>query len=322
CALTASYINQARLDRAQEAAQQLERLLPALPMPPFVFAGSLIIGIVKHHTGSLSEARQLLEQAISLGDVPLPPLSIDLHVLARSYLALVLSFLGHPDQARARIHEAASRAAASARPYDRSFAAHIACYVHLLLRDIAGLAAAAEQASAFEDFPAIAAIGRLSCGRVLSASGEHGRAIAAIREGIDAYRATGERISLPILLATLAEAHAAAGDGAAALACVRGARAPTKAPGPIPPAAEPTGPPPQPPPAARLHRREGEVQAANHGGGRAEACARRPITRARERGERGGELRTPTSGARLALEPGPPVAPRRAHRDELARLVA
>src|SRR5262249_57894478 len=44
CALTASYINQARLDRAQEAVQQLERLLPALPMPPFVFAGSLIMG--------------------------------------------------------------------------------------------------------------------------------------------------------------------------------------------------------------------------------------------------------------------------------------
>src|SRR5262249_10280822 len=73
----------------------------------------------------------------------------------------------------------------------------------------------------------------LSCGRVLSASGEHGRAIAAIREGIDAYRATGERISLPILLATLAEAHAAAGDGAAALACGGGARATTDSAGPI-----------------------------------------------------------------------------------------
>lgn len=309
CALAASYINQARLDRAQEAAQQLERLLPALPMPPFVFAGSLIMGIVKHHTGSLSEARQLLEQAISLGDVPLPPLSIDLHVLARSYLALVLSFLGHPDQARARIHEAASRAAASARQYDRSFAAHIACYVHLLLRDIAGLAAAAEQASAFEDFPAIAAVGRLSCGRVLSASGEHGRAIAAIREGINAYRATGERISLPILLATLAEAHAAAGDGAAALACVGEARATAESAGQIHHYAE-------------LHRLEGALHAASHDRAAAEACFRRAITLAREHGERWWELRTTTSWARLALEPGTPVATRRAHRDELARLVA
>jgi len=144
---------------------------------------------------------------------------------------------------------------------------------------------------------------------VLSASGEHGRAIAAIREGIDAYRATGERISLPILLATLAEAHAAAGDGAAALACVGEARATAESAGEIHHYAE-------------LHRLEGALHAASHDRGAAEACFRRAMTLAREHGERWWELRTITSWARLTLEPGTPVATRRAHRDELARLVA
>ena len=308
-AVTASYITQARLERAQEAAQQLERLLPALPMPPLVFAGSLIMGMVKHHTGSLPHARQLLEQAVSLGDVPLPPLSTDLHVVALAYLGLVLTYQGYPDQARARIHEAAGRAAALDRPFDRSFAAHIACHVHLFLRDVAGLAAAADQASAYEDFPAIAAIGRLSRGRVLSACGEHGRAIAAMREGIDAYRATGQRISLPILLAALAEGHAAAGDAVAALACVREARAAAESAGEIHHLAE-------------LHRLEGALHAGGNDRGAAEACFRRAITLAREQGERWWELRATTSWARLALERGTRAATRRAQRDELARLVA
>src|SRR5262249_30425897 len=57
---------QARLDRAQETALQLEHLLAALPLPPLVFGGSLIIGMVKYHAGSLVEARRILERAASL----------------------------------------------------------------------------------------------------------------------------------------------------------------------------------------------------------------------------------------------------------------
>src|SRR5262249_56794694 len=97
-------------------------------------------------------------------------------------------------------------------------------------------------------------------------------AIAAIREGIDAYRATGERISLPILLATLAEAHAAAGDGAAALACVGEARATAESAGEIHHYAE-------------LHRLEGALHAASHDPGAAGARFRRPMDLARQHRE-------------------------------------
>ena len=79
-ALTGAYIAQARLDQAQGTAQQLEGLLAAMPVPPFVFAGGLLIGMVRYHAGSLFDARQLLERAVSLDDVPLPPMSIDMHV--------------------------------------------------------------------------------------------------------------------------------------------------------------------------------------------------------------------------------------------------
>ena len=51
-----------------------------------------------------------------------------------------------------------------------------------------------------------------AAGRVLSARGEHSRAIEMMQEALDAYRAIGQRIALPIMMAALAESHTAAGE--------------------------------------------------------------------------------------------------------------
>jgi DNA-binding winged helix-turn-helix (wHTH) protein/tetratricopeptide (TPR) repeat protein len=308
-ALSGAYTAQARLDRAQETARQLEQLLAALPLPPLVFSGSLVIGMVKYHAGSLAEARQLLERAVSLGDVPLPPTTPDLHVGVLSYLTLALLHQGYTDQARARLEQAASRAAELERPFDRAVVAQVACFVHLILHDMAGLAGAADQAAALDDFPAIATVGRLSRGRVLSAGGDHGRGIVVMREAIDAYRAIGLRIALPAMLAALAEGHAAAGETAAALACVADARATAESTGEIRYLAE-------------LHRLEGALHAAGNDRSAAERCFRDAVGMAREQGERLWELRATTSWARPALQPGTRAAVRRTHRDRLSPLIA
>src|SRR5262249_15338655 len=93
--LVGTYTAHGRLDRAREATQHLELVLPVIPLPPFVFVGSFAIATVKYHTGDLREARQRLERALSIADVPLPPLSIDVHAAALGYLALVLVHQGH-----------------------------------------------------------------------------------------------------------------------------------------------------------------------------------------------------------------------------------
>jgi DNA-binding winged helix-turn-helix (wHTH) protein/tetratricopeptide (TPR) repeat protein len=307
--LIGTYTAQARLDRAQETAEQLERLLAAVPLPPFVFVGSFAIGTVRYHAGSLVEARQLLERALSLSDVPLPPMSMDIHVVALTYLALTLVHQGYADQGRACVERATSRAAALELPFDRGLAAHVDCMIHVILRDMERLAGAAEQAAGLDDFPTVAAVGRWSRGRVLSAGGDHGRAIAMMLEAIDSYRAIGQRIALPVMLAVLAEGHAAAGETAAALACVADARATVESTGEIRYLAE-------------LHRLEGTLHAADNDRKAAEACFRRAINLAREQGERWWELRAITSLARLTLQPGQRAATRRAQRDELAQLAA
>jgi predicted ATPase len=89
----------------------------------------------------------------------------------------------------------------------------------------------------------------MSSGRVLNANGEHGRATEMMREAIEAYRATGQRIGLPLMLAALAEAHAAAGATAAALACVAEGRTVAESSGEVCFLAE-------------LHRLEGTLHAA------------------------------------------------------------
>ena len=148
-----------------------------------------------------------------------------------------------------------------------------------------------------------------AAGRVLSAAATHDRAIETMREAIDAYRATGQRIVLPTLLAVLAEGYAAAGEAAAALACVADARAAAESAGEIRYPAE-------------LHRIEGTLHAASNDRSTAERCFRRAVELAREQGARLWELRATTSWARLALQPGTRATTRRAHRDGLATLVA
>jgi DNA-binding winged helix-turn-helix (wHTH) protein/tetratricopeptide (TPR) repeat protein len=308
-ALGGAYTAQARLDRAQETAQQLEHLLAAMPLPPFVFAGSMVIGMVKYHAGSLVEARQLLERAMSLGDVPLPPTTPDMRVAVLNYLALALVHQGHVDQSRARLEQAASRAAALERSFDRSIVAQVACFIHLILHDTEGLTAAADQAAALDDFPAIAAVGRLSRGRVLSAGGDHERGVVLMREAIDAYRATGQRIALPAMLAALAQGHVAAGDAAAALACVADARATAESTGEIRYLAE-------------LHRLEGTLHAADGKWSAAARCFDQSLAMAREQGARWWELRATTSCAQLTLKAGRRAAIRRTSREDLERIVA
>lgn len=306
--LTATYLGQARLDRAQESARRLLELADEMPIPAMVFAASLFSGIVTLRCGRLADARHLLERAVSLEDVPLPSLSLDLHTIARGNLALVLLQQGDLEAALSRLHDATNRAAVRERPSDRGFTAQGACVFHLMSGDTEALASAAEQAIASEDFPTAVAIGLLSRGRVLSVSGDPERGVELMREGIEAYRATAQHITLPLFQAALAEGLAAAGEVAAARACVADARAVAESTGDVSCLAE-------------LHRLEGMLHAEDdpRAAGRS---VRRAIEIARQQGARWWEIRALTSLGRLTLVPGARVATRRTIADDLARLVA
>jgi len=130
-----------------------------------------------------------------------------------------------------------------------------------------------------------------------------------MRDALDTYRAIGQRIALPMLIAGLAQSHAAAGDSEAAFTRLAEARTTAESGGELRYLAE-------------LHRLEGELHAGADDPSAAERCYRTAIELARAQGERWWELRATTSLAGLALRPRTPIATRRARRDDLAAIVA
>src|SRR5262249_45942972 len=102
--------------------------------------------------------------------------------------------------------------------------AMFACVFHLMSRDLQALASVVDDAIGSQDFPSAVALGLVARGRLLSANGDHRSAVGVMRDGIAAYRATGQRITLPFVLAVLAETLGLAGDPSGARACVAEAR--------------------------------------------------------------------------------------------------
>ena len=61
-------------------------------------------------------------------------------------------------------------------------------------------------------------MGEFSEGRVKVATGDMDRGIAEVERGLEAYRATGQRVAVPGMFAFLSEAHYACGNGRRAAA--------------------------------------------------------------------------------------------------------
>jgi tetratricopeptide (TPR) repeat protein len=301
-ALNGLYVAQARFDRAFETAAQMADLMARIPLPAFAFSGHLSIGVVHYHGGELAVARAHLDEALAFEELVQAVYPIDFRVVALNYAALTLMHQGFPEQACVRGREAAARAAAVGSPFDRGMTAHIACFVHLFRRDLEALARAADEARSLGDeygLPPIAAVGAMAHGRVLVANGEATAGIAAVQDGLARYRATGQAVALPAMLASLAEAYAQAGQVEAALLAVAEARA----------LVETTR---EQRYQAELHRLEGELRSARNELDVAERCFRRAIEIAQRQGARWWELRATVSLARLQLRQGRRTAAHRA----------
>lgn len=307
-ALATTYLARARLRDARATAQQLDDVVATLPLPPLMFAASMVSGMITYHSGDLGEARRLLERADSLRDASMPPTAMDMPTLVSSYLALNLVHLGFPDQGRAQLRYAVEQAEAR-RPFDRGSVVQVRCFVHIILRDDDGLARVVEEAHALDDFPAAAAIAKFSIGRVLASRGEFEPGLVAMRSAIAAYREARQCVALPVLLAGLAEAESAAGATASALDLLAEARELAESTGEIRYLAE-------------LHRLEA-VQHAALGNRRAALDGlAQAIAVARAQGARWWELRATTSLAQVALDAAGRPGRWQVQREQLATLVA
>jgi predicted ATPase len=129
------HLVQVELPTAYEVAEQLLRLGEDTQDSALIIEGHHGLGQILYYLGKFATARDHLEQAIALYDSrPFSPSAIrpiqDPGVLSRGYAAWSLWFLGYPDQALQRVHEAFALAQTLSHPMSFGFALNFASTVH------------------------------------------------------------------------------------------------------------------------------------------------------------------------------------------------
>ena len=147
---------------------------------------------------------------------------------------MTLWFLGYPEQARQRSHEAITLAQELAHPYTLVYALYNATILHCLRREAPVAQTQAEALIALarqHEFPDRAVRGTVLRGWALAAQGQSTEGIARMHQGMDAYRSMGTNMR-PYDLALLAEVSAGIGQTAEALHLLAEALAPLLSGGP------------------------------------------------------------------------------------------
>jgi predicted ATPase len=256
----------------------------------------------------LASARAHLEQAIALySSQAHRSLGIlygqDPGLASLSYAAIVLGYLGYPDQSLRRGQETLSLAQDLAHPMGSIFALFYAgTYLHQLRREAQLAQKQAEMTIALateEGFPFFAAMGTMVLGSALVAQGQAEEGLAEIRRGQTMWGALGTQADVPYWLALLAEAYGSVGQSEEGLRVLDEALN----------AVEKTG---EGFHEAEIHRLKGELLSQGAKGERqkeeaeseVEACYQKAIGVARQQSARSLELRATVSLCRLWQKQG------------------
>jgi class 3 adenylate cyclase/predicted ATPase len=214
------YEAQGALQTALELGEQLLTLAQRVPDPALLLEAHHALGATLFWRGEVSPAGAHFAQGIALYD-PQQHRSLallygeDPGVVCRSYAARVLWFLGHPDQALTRSHDALTLAQEVAHPFSHTYALICAAALHQFRRERHTTQAQAEVATRLateQGLPYWGAWGTILWGWALAAQGQGAEGIAQIRRGLAAYRATGAELLCPYFLALLAEAYGSIGQ--------------------------------------------------------------------------------------------------------------
>jgi len=261
--------------------------------PELLACGHFDVGDNLLWVGELVAARTHLERAVALydpqwGGPATSRCGFNCASTSLAFLGRVLWHLGYPEQALRCSERAVAIAEQAVHPFSLSMALSWTAALHQLrgeagpTREVAerDLALATEQI-----FPFFAAHAMVLRGWALVEEGRCEEGVARLREGVDAYRATGANVESPHWLTLLAEGCGKAGRTEEALDILRQGLAEVERIGIRYHEAE-------------MHRLEGELR-LGFDEERSEVCFRRAIGIARAQQAKSWELRAALSLARL-----------------------
>jgi predicted ATPase/class 3 adenylate cyclase len=301
----------AELHTCREVGEELVRLAETVGDPALLVQGHNSRGQNAYYVGDLRTARHHLERTIAIcdsgphdfGDVRG---QIQHAIASRAHLALALWCLGFPAQALERSREALALAQTEAQPLGRAYALGFAAMLHQLRREETVAQAQAEamiELSREQGLPFWLAMATFRLGAALTGLGGPEEGIEKMREGLEAWRATGAELERPYRLSVLVEAYGRLGQIEAARGAVAEALTTVKKSGEAVWEAE-------------LHRLQGELFLAQPGEHEreADACFRQAIDIARGQQGKSLELRAAMSLSR--------VLKRQGKREDARRLLA
>jgi class 3 adenylate cyclase/predicted ATPase len=211
------YHTRAEFKTAYELAEQLLQLARQQRSTAPLLLGHNALGSTLFFLGEFARAQDHLTQGIAL-EMPqsptarLPMATAVPRVANFVYMSWTLWFLGYPDQALARGHEALALAHEQNHPFNRAMALYWTSFLHQLRQETHEARERAEAAMALstaQGFTAWVAGGTLVRGWALVVQGQVHEGMAQIRQGLNEWRATGAELARPSGLAKLAEAYRA-----------------------------------------------------------------------------------------------------------------
>lgn len=135
--------------------------------------------------------------------------SLEVGTAANAYCAWSLWLLGFPDQALERGRRTLALLEQMEHPYTESRALYWNAVLHEFRREwpiVDERSASAMKSAGEHGFALVLAAGQIMQGAVVAAGGQRAAGSRQIRDGLDAYRATGALFQVPYHLAMLAEA--------------------------------------------------------------------------------------------------------------------
>jgi class 3 adenylate cyclase/tetratricopeptide (TPR) repeat protein len=278
--------------RAREFGEHALALAQRLQDSALLITANYTLGVPLFNLGEMVSAYAHFEQGMTLADAQQDS---RYGAWCRMFAGPILWYLGYPDQALQRSHEALTLAQ-SLDPLSVYFALQMAGQVHEFRREVQVAHARYEAALALateHGFVEWLPITMNQRGGTLAALGHSEEGIAQMRQGIAALQATQTRMTLPRLLVRLAEAYGNSSQAEAGLGVLAEALAVVDTTGERLNEAE-------------LYRLQGELllQQAVPDAPQAEAYFQQALAVARRQQARSWELRAAMSLSRLWQQQG------------------
>jgi predicted ATPase len=220
------YLVRAEYQTAHALGEQLLTLAQQAQDSAMLMASHRALGTTLFWLGAVAAAHTHFAQGMALYDPQQHRSSAfrygeDAGVICHHFAAWVLWYLGYPDQAWRRSHEAVTLAQQMAHPFSLSYTLSVAAIFHQFRREMRLTQERAEAAISLateQGFPHWMAVGSLMRGWALAHQGQAQEGIEQITQGLRAYRATGAELLWLYFLTLLAKVHGTIGEPETGLA--------------------------------------------------------------------------------------------------------